>query len=66
MEESVDFLKMAFPTGLSVASILEDLSGGHFNCFPEERRCAQLSLLRRYIGDLLLLWAGAPNAFLNI
>lgn len=53
------------PTGLSVASILANLYLWHFDCFLEERCGAQLQLLRRYIDDLLLLWAGVPDALLD-
>ena len=55
------------PTSLSVASILANLYLYYLWRFDflEERCGAQLQLLRRYIDDLLLLWAGAPDALLD-
>ena len=46
------------PTGLSVAGILANIYLWHFDRYMSQMCGCDLQILRRYIDDLLLLWAG--------
>ena len=48
------------PTGLSAASLIANIYLWHFDCFIEQHCGKQLQFVRRYIDDLLFLWAGDP------